>query len=90
MEDQDFNSEVDKLNMQKKGYEGNRSLCAVVIVLVAFIALKDNGLKTTPWYILAILGAVILGAGYILFRDSMKIKEIKNRIKELEDSDTNE
>lgn len=84
MTEQEYNEELDKLNMQKKGFEGNRSLCAAVIVIVGFIAVKDDGLKTTPWYILAILCAVILTAGYILYKDSVKIKQIKNRIKDLE------
>lgn len=83
MAEQDFDEEIEKLNIQKKGLEGNRSLCAVVIVLVVFMAVKDNGLKTTPWYILAIFALVILAALYILISDSVKIKELKNKINDL-------
>ncbi|MCQ2600393.1 MAG: hypothetical protein MJ184_03445 [Treponema sp.] len=93
MAEQEFDEEIEKLNMQKKGLEGNRSLCAVVIVLVVFMTVKDNGLKTTPWYILAILALVILAALYILITDSVKIKELKNKISNLnlnnEDSEQN-
>lgn len=84
MTEQEYNEQLEKLNSQKKGLEGNRTLCAAVMVIVVFMAVKDNGLKTTPWYILAILGAVILGAVYILIKDSKKIKEINNRIKDME------
>ncbi|MCR5614412.1 hypothetical protein [Treponema sp.] len=82
----EYEAEYDKLTKAKKGYDTNRTLCAAVIVIVLYSIFKDKDYLTMPWYILLILGLVIVGAVGILVYDSILISRASKKLKELENS----
>lgn len=81
---EEYETKMEELSKKKKGYDGNRTLCTGVIILLGFYAFKDDGLKNNPWYILAILGVLCVCALGILVWDSIQIKNINEQIKQLE------
>lgn len=76
-------NEIESLTTAKKGYDLNRSICTAVILIVGYITFKDDGIHTTPWYILLILGFVILAVAGVLVYDCFAIQKINKKIKEL-------
>lgn len=84
---QEYDAEMEKLTKAKKGFDGNRTLCAAVMVIVGYMAIKDDGLHTTPWYILLILGLVFAAALFILIRDFALIRKVNDQLKALESID---
>lgn len=85
MTNEEYEAESERLTKAKKGYDLNRSICAAVIVFLIYTMFKDDGLTTTPWYILLILAVFVLTALAILIFDCFKIKDISKKIKELEE-----
>lgn len=85
MTNEEYEAESERLTKAKKGYDLNRTICAAAIVFIVYSMFKDDGLTTTPWYILLILAVFALAALGILIFDCFKIKDITKKIKELEE-----
>lgn len=85
MTNEEYEAESERLTKAKKGYDLNRTICTAVIIYVLYMMFKDDGLHTTPWYILLILAIFASGALGILIFDCLKIKTITQQIKNLEE-----
>lgn len=85
MTNEEYEAENERLTKAKKGYDLNRTICAAAIVFVIYSMFNNDGLHTTPWYILLFLAAVSIALAGILIFDCLKIKDITKKIKELEE-----
>lgn len=82
---EEYEIELTKLDKAKKGYDGNRTLCAAVLVILGYSTFKDNGHLSSPWYILLILGLIACATVGILIHDSLVIRDLNKKIKDLEE-----
>ncbi|MBP5402834.1 MAG: hypothetical protein J6Y36_06715 [Treponema sp.] len=85
MTQEEKENELESLIKTKKGFDLDRSLCAGVLILVCYMTFSNDGIKTTPWYILLILGAVAAGAIITCVYLCFKINSLNKKIKELND-----
>ncbi len=75
-------TELHKLESQKKGLESNRNLCGALCVFLLYVTFKD--VKTNPgsvlfYIVMGLLTAVAIG---LAIRDTVLIERIKKKMLE--------
>lgn len=81
---EEYQKQHEQLTKQKKGYDTNRTICVAIIVYLLYITFKNGEFTSTPWYILLIIGIVIVITTFLFIRDCILISKISKQIKELE------
>lgn len=81
---EEYESKHKKLAKAKKGYDSNRTLCVGVFLIVSYLTFKDKSYLTMPWYILLILGTILVASIGILIYDCFLIKKTSSQLKDLE------
>ncbi len=81
---EEYQKQHEQLTKQKKGYDANRTICVAIIVYLLYITFKNGEFTSTPWYILLIIGIVIVITTFLFIRDCILINKISKQIKELE------
>ncbi|MBQ0166750.1 MAG: hypothetical protein KBT02_06575 [Treponema sp.] len=79
----EFELEIDKLTLTKTGYERNRNLTGCVVVLLGYYiysGIRDG--DGTLWFF-ALMGAMFVVAGLILWHSWKETKKLQSQIDEL-------
>jgi hypothetical protein len=74
----------DKLKQQQKGFDTNRNLSGFLILLLGYYIYDSKKEGTPPIWFYAILGVLIGIAGFIIWRDTVRIKKIQAELVQLQ------
>lgn len=79
----EFELEIDKLTLTKTGYERNRNLTGCVVVLLGYYIYTGIRDGDGTWWFFALMGAMFLVAGFILYHSWNETKKLQAQVDEL-------
>lgn len=83
MNEKEISSQIEKNTKQRKIFSTNRSLSGVLCVYLIYITLKDIKSEPGTWYFYVIMSLLIIAAGFIALKDTLRIKRIDDELKSL-------